>query len=375
MIYLDNAATTGRKPPEVLRAVNLALQNYSANPGRSGHKASQDAAAAVFRVREELSNFFGSEGAETVVFTQNCTQSINTVLKGVLQKGDHVVVSSLEHNAVMRPLYKMGVSFTAAHVDFDEEKTLENIEECIRPNTRMVFCTGASNVLGTLLPIEKIGQLCQRRGILFGVDAAQTAGVVPIDMKRDGIDYLCIAPHKGLYAPMGVGVLIARKPILNTLIEGGTGTESLSLKQPLDLPERLESGTVAVPAIMGIGAGLGFVKTLGIEKIRRHETALLQGFYDGLEKNEQVKLYTPRPDLHLCVPVLSFTMNGFSSGEVAEVFSRNGVAVRAGFHCAPTAHRQIGTEEEGTVRVSPAVFNRSYEMEKVLNLLKNMKKI
>lgn len=374
MIYLDNAATTGRKPPEVLRAVNLALQHYSANPGRSGHKASQDVSTAVYRVREELSEFFSSDGPETVVFTQNCTHSINTVLKGVLQKGDHAVVSSLEHNAVMRPLYKMGIPYTRARVETDQERTLQNFAESIRPNTRLIFCTAASNVLGTRLPIEKIGKLCRQKGILFGVDAAQTAGVVPINMQRDGIDYLCIAPHKGLYAPMGIGILIARKPIFNTLLEGGTGTESFSEKQPQMLPERLESGTVNVPAIFGIGGGLKFVKAQGVEKIARHETALLQGLYDGLAAMPNVRLYTPRPELETSAPVLSFTVNGFSSGEVADYLSRNSVAVRAGFHCAPTAHRQIGTEEEGTVRVSPAVFNRSYEIDKLLSLLKNIKK-
>ena len=233
MIYLDNAATTGKKPPEVIRAVDNALRIYSANPGRGGHKPSMSASAAVYSVRKKLADFFGASGPENVVFTMNCTHSINTVLKGVLKKGDHAVTSSLEHNAVVRPLVKTGAAFDVAAVSLtDDNLTLSEFERKIRPETRLVICTGASNVLGKTLPIGKIGALCRARGVLFAVDAAQTAGVLPINMREMNIDYLCIAPHKGLYAPMGVGVLICEQPIENTLIEGGTGTNSAETVQP-----------------------------------------------------------------------------------------------------------------------------------------------
>ncbi|MBR7071447.1 MAG: aminotransferase class V-fold PLP-dependent enzyme, partial [Clostridia bacterium] len=184
MIYLDNAATTGQKPPIVIRAVNMALHRFSANPGRGGYTASEETATAVFRARETVSGFFDSDGPETVVFTQNCTHSINTVLKGVLHKGDHIVVSSLEHNSVMRPLVKTGVSYDLAEVSENPQETVENFRQKIRPNTIMIFCTGASNVLGTVLPIHQIGELCREKGLLFGVDAAQIAGVLPISMKQ-----------------------------------------------------------------------------------------------------------------------------------------------------------------------------------------------
>ena len=257
MIYFDNAATTGIKPPSVVAAVKYALENLSANPGRSGHQASAKAAELVYKAREKVALFFGAEGAENVVFTLNCTHSANCILKGVLRRGDHVVVSSMEHNAVVRPLVKTGVSYSVAKVSLtDDGETLKSFAQSIKPNTRLIFCTGASNVTGKILRIQRIGELCRKRGILFAVDAAQTAGVLPIDMQKQNIDFLCVAPHKGLYAPMGTGILIARKNIINTVLEGGTGTNSLELKQPPDLPERLESGTLNLPGIAGISAGM-----------------------------------------------------------------------------------------------------------------------
>lgn len=285
MIYLDNAATTGKKPQSVINAVDSSLREYCANPGRSGHAVSMKTAAAVYNTRQELADFFGATGAENVVFTMNCTHSINCVIKGLLKAGDRVVTSSLEHNAVMRPLYKVGAAVDVAAVSLtDDNITLNNFERLIRPDTKLVICTGASNVLGKALPIVQIGALCRIRGVPFAVDAAQTAGVFPINMQKQDIDYLCIAPHKGLYAPMGIGVLICEKPLKNTILEGGTGTNSAELVQPDFLPERLESGTVNVPGIMGTAAGLKYVKKLGTEKIYSHEMALCGLLYTELEK-------------------------------------------------------------------------------------------
>ena len=364
MIYFDNAATTGRKPPEVLNAVSTALKSYSANPGRGGYKYSQKTADAVFEVRKKMADFFGTEGPENVVFTLNCTQSINTVLKGVLKKGDHIVVSSLEHNAVMRPLKKMGVLFSVAEVSLtDDTVTVQNFSKAIRPNTKMIFCTGGSNVIGKLLPIGKIGKIAREKRVLFGVDAAQTAGVIPINMKEMNIDYLCIAAHKGLYAPMGLGVLICRKGMPETLIEGGTGTNSLDFNQPSELPERLESGTVNVPAIIGLGAGLDFISKKGIKRLYGEEMKLIKYIYSGLSKNRNIELYTPPPELWIYAPVLSFNFNGIKSIETAKILDEKGIAVRAGYHCAPTAHKQIDTLSGGTVRVSVSAFNTLNEAE------------
>ena len=381
MIYFDNAATTAKKPDSVINAVASALKGYSANPGRGGYKYSAKTADAVYNVRQKLASFFGAEGPENVVFTLNCTHSINSVLKGVLKKGDHLVISSLEHNAVMRPLKKMGIQYSVAEVSLtDDSVTLENFSKAIKPNTKMVFCTGGSNVLGKLLPLGKIGTLCRDKRILFGVDAAQTAGVIPIDMKNMNIDYLCVAAHKGLYAPMGLGVLICRKGISDTLFEGGTGTNSLSFSQPLELPERLESGTVNVPAIIGVGAGVDFLKYKGVENLYREELKLIKFIYKSLAKIGNIILYTPEPQLFQYAPVLSLNFAGVSSVDAAKYLDKKNIAVRAGYHCAPMAHKQINTLSDGTVRVSLSAFNTMNEAEFFVrtvndeNLLKNFKK-
>lgn len=373
MVYLDNAATTGKKPQSVLNAVNTALREYCANPGRSGHAASMKTAAAVYNTREQTAEFFGATGAENVVFTLNCTHSINCVVKGLLRTGDHVVTSSLEHNAVMRPLYKVGAAVDIAAVSMtDDNITVSNFERLIRPDTRLVICTGASNVLGKTLPLAQIGALCKIRGVPFAVDGAQIAGVFPINMQNQGIDYLCIAPHKGLYAPMGIGVLICEKPIKNTLIEGGTGTNSAELVQPDFLPERLESGTINVPGIMGLAAGLKYVKTLGTEKIYGHEMSLCETLYSELGKNPKIKLYAPKPTYGGWAPLVAFNVEGRTSGETARYLNSKGICVRAGLHCAPTAHRLMGTIENGAVRAAPATFNTAADIKALTSALKSI---
>ena len=373
MIYFDNAATTGKKPSGVIRAVESALKELSSNPGRSGHIPSLKAADAVYSVREKTAEYFGASGAENVVFTLNCTHSINCVIKGVLNKGEHAVTSSLEHNSVIRPLVKEGTPFDTAYVSLtDDRETLREFERKIRPNTRLVICTGASNVLGKTLPIAEIGALCRDRGVLFAVDAAQIAGVMPINMREMNIDYLCVAPHKGLYAPMGIGVLICEKPIENTIIEGGTGTNSAELVQPESLPERLESGTVNVPEIMGLSAGIDYVKGIGIKKIYTHEMKLIRYLYRELSKIDRVQLYAPEPKDYAYAPVLSFNVYGKTSAEVSQYLNGKGIAVRGGLHCAPLAHRQIGTLERGAVRISVAAFNTSAEAASLIKAIKQM---
>ncbi|MBR7133076.1 MAG: aminotransferase class V-fold PLP-dependent enzyme [Clostridia bacterium] len=381
MIYFDNAATTGKKPKAVIKAVETALLEYSANPGRSGHTLSVRAADTVYRVREKTAEFFGASGPENIVFTLNCTHSINCVLKGLLRQGDHAVISSMEHNAVMRPLKKIGIPFDIAEVSLEnDDETLKELAKKIKPNTKLVFCTGASNVCGKILPLRQIGELCRKRGVLFGVDAAQIAGVVPINIKQMKIDFLCIAPHKGLYAPMGVGILICERPLPNTVLEGGTGTNSADLFQPQLLPERHESGTLNLPGIMGIGAGIDYVKQLGTEKISNHETGIIKTVYFGLRNNPEAVLYTPEPFVNSYAPVLSFNISGVPSGVTANLLAENGIAVRGGLHCAPMAHRQLNTLDTGTVRLSTATFNTYSEAEAFLrlvnsqNFLKKLKK-
>jgi selenocysteine lyase/cysteine desulfurase len=252
-----------------------------------------------------------------------------------------------------------------------DDETVENFKRLIKPNTKLVFCMGASNVWGKILPIEKIGKLCREKGILFAVDGAQTSGVIPIDMKKQNIDFLCIAPHKGLYAPMGIGVLLARKNLPETIIEGGTGTNSLELYQPLQLPERLESGTLNVPAILGISAGLDYISKIGINRLYERELSLIIKLYNELKKMPQIILYTPLPLLNSYAPLLSFNLKEVDSSAVANLLSQNNIAVRGGLHCSPFAHRQMSTENIGAVRVSVASFNNSAEIDTFLGVLRS----
>jgi len=364
MIYLDNAATTSPKPQRVIKAVADALTNKSANPGRSGHSLSQSAAVTVYETRKKAADFFNAPSAENVIFTPNCTTSINFVLKGLLKRGDRVLTSSLEHNAVIRPLTTLknyGIEYDVFEADIDDpEITYKNFVNSVKKDTKMVICTHASNVTGTLLPIRKIGAYCKDKGIIFAVDAAQSAGVINIDIKDMGIDYLCVAAHKGLYAPMGTGLLIVASTPPATVIEGGTGTESINLNQPKDLPERYESGTVNLPGIAGIGAGIDFVNEKGIDRIRNHEIKLIKLAHSRLNKISGVRLYTHQYDNK--APVLSFNISGINSVAVANELNRYSVAVRAGLHCAPFAHKRLGTIDCGTVRLAPSVFTSEQDI-------------
>lgn len=379
MIYFDNAATSGKKPENVRMAVNRALRELSVNPGRGGYTQSQKAAEEMYLCRTKIKEMFCCDDETQVVFCPSCTSAINYVLKGVLNRGDHLLISSMEHNAVARPalsLKKAGVQVDVAEVIFgDDEATVRSFVNKIRPNTKMIFCTHASNVNGQLLPIAALGAFCKKEGIMFGVDAAQSGGVLPIDMQNMQIDYLCIAPHKGLLAPTGTGVLIARKPISKTILEGGTGTESLRLTQPESLPERLESGTVNLPGILGISAGIDFINRNGLENLFRHEMEVHKALYNGISKISGARIYSPDPYKTLCTPVLSFNMDGASSEETASYLAKYDVAVRAGLHCAPLAHQRLGTIDSGAVRLSSGWFNTKAEAGKVVNLLKNMQNL
>lgn len=378
MIYLDNAATTGKKPDSVIKAVEHALRSLSVNPGRGGYELSQQCAEMVYECRKKVCKLFNCEREDRVIFTKNCTESINIVLKGVLKPNDHVITSSMEHNAVARPLYKLaknGVEVDYAEVIFnDMDATVRSFERLIKSNTKMIICTHASNVTGEVMPIEALGKLCREKNILFAVDAAQTAGIIPIDMKKLNIDYLCIASHKGLYAPMGTGILVARGEIIDTITEGGTGTDSLSTAQPRDLPEMLESGTINVPGIAGISAGIDFVTSKGIENIYNHELKLAAYLYNKLHNIGGLTVYSPYPKYMETVPTISFNINGMASSDVAQILSDMGIAVRAGLHCAPLAHNRIGTLDIGTVRVCFSVFSTMNEIDMFVNSIYKIKR-
>ncbi|MBE6828353.1 MAG: aminotransferase class V-fold PLP-dependent enzyme [Ruminococcaceae bacterium] len=373
MIYFDNSATTFPKPEAVQRSVLNSIKNFSANPGRAGHTLAVRTAEEVFDTRQKAAAFFGAESEENVIFTQNCTAALNFVIKGLAKKNSHFVVSSLEHNAVLRPLERLKreglCDYSIAEVKLSDDETAESFKSKIRDNTVAVVCTAASNVFGKRLPLKMLSELCKSKGIVFAVDGAQCAGITDLNCKKDGIDFLCIAAHKGLYAPMGIGMLIINSDrLLNTLIEGGTGTQSESLLQPEFLPERFESGTLSVPLISGLKAGVEFTGRQGVGRIFEHEDRIIKYIFSEMLSMKNVLLYTNVFSAQESfVPILSFNIKGRSSEETAALLSEKGICVRAGFHCAFLAHRHYRTDKTGTVRISPSVFTEKKDVKYLLN--------
>jgi len=378
MIYFDNAATTFPKPREVINEVNKAFSLYGANPGRSGHDMSMQTAMAVYSARETLNAFFDGFGSEYVSFTANCTESLNMAIKGILKKGDHVIISSLEHNSVLRPVVKLAemniITFSVFSVTPNEEETLNNLKKEIRSNTKLIITTAVSNVFGDILPIEKIGGIAKENNILYMVDGAQGAGVIPIKMKQSGINCLCIPGHKSLYGPMGVGVVLHDGSIKETIIEGGTGTESFNFSQPVAFPERLESGTLNVPAICGLKKGVEITSSYGVKNIFNEESDLIELLFNELSSIRNIILYKSEYDRKTQAPLLSFNVKNMHSEEVSALLNRESVAVRGGFHCSPLAHKTYGTEMTGAVRVSPSRFNTKKDVKYVINLLQKIAK-
>ena len=363
MIYLDNAATTYPKPQSVIRAVSGSV--LGANPGRGGYEYAMRSAENVYKCRVKAARFFGVSDPRNIVFTSGCTMSINMVIKGLLKSGDHVVVSDMEHNAVMRPLTALsrsGISYTAAAVGDNDEETLSNFRNALNEKTKLVISTQISNVWGNRIPVERITALCHEYGIPIMVDAAQSAGVVKINMSESGFDYICAPAHKGLYGVMGTGILAIRDPsTLRTIIQGGTGSDSLLPTQPERAPDKFESGTPNYVGINALSAGIDFVNGIGEDRIRRHETELLTSIYSEFERSKKIKLYTPRPS-EKSGGVLSFNVEGRTAEETAQFLNSRGIAVRAGLHCAPFAHKHYGTENIGTVRIAPSYFTTNNEI-------------
>lgn len=379
MIYFDNAATTYPKPESVRRAAAEAIVRYGGNPGRSGHKMSIAASEAVYSVREKAGKFFGAE-PENVIFTANCTESLNMAIKGLaeqeLREGRpfHVIISSLEHNSVFRPVHeltKRGLSYSIAEVSADDTVTVNNFEALIKPHTKAVICTLGSNVTGQLLPYERIGAMCRRRHICFVGDGAQVCGVVPIDMKRDNINILCMPGHKGLYGISGTGLLITdgQYPIYH-ILEGGTGSTSLEAEQTPFLPEELESGTVNTVGIVTVGAGIDFIGKTGAERIHSRESALCDRLINELDGESRVRIY--RRERCSYLPIVLFNVEGIAPEEAAAYLNDAGFALRGGLHCSGLAHRSIGTLPDGGVRFSPSVFNTPAQTHMLANAVKKL---
>jgi cysteine desulfurase / selenocysteine lyase len=369
MIYFDNAATSWPKPLQVKEAMVKFMDEVGANPGRSGHFRSIEAARIVFETREALSDLFHVKDSSRIVFTLNATESINLALKGLLKPGDHVITSSMEHNSVMRPLRdleKKGVELTI--IPCSQEGMLDpgEVKRKIQTNTRMIVLNHASNVTGTLLPIQEVGKIARAHDLLFLVDAAQSAGSYPLDVEKDGIDLLAFTGHKSLYGPQGTGGLVVGERInekeMIPLKQGGTGSRSEFEEQPDFLPDCFESGTPNGVGLAGLLAGVQFVLGKGVEQIRQNEMALVNKFIRGLGNIPQVKLYGPeRQEDRISTLSLNIAHLSPSNGAL-RLEKEFGILCRPGLHCAPAAHHTLGTFPEGTIRFGLSVFNTEAEV-------------
>ena len=374
-VYLDNAATSWPKPEAVYQAVDHFIREIGATPGRGGHRQEEQAQQIADETREALAQLFHAPDPQGVAFTLNATQAINMALKGLLRPGDHVITSSIEHNAMWRPLKaleKRGVEVTAAPCAPDGALDPAGVEAAIRPQTRLIAMLHASNVLGTLLPIAEVGEIAHRHGTLLLVDAAQTAGAYPIDMQAMGIDLLAFAGHKGTYGPHGTGGLVVRPGIeLETWVEGGSGVLSRPDTMPEELPMRLEAGTQNAAGLAGLLAGVRFVLEQGVERIRAHEMALAGRLIERLRAIPGLAILGP-VDPQQRTAVVAITVEDYLPDQLAAVLDKVfNVATRAGLHCAPQAHSVAGTLECGALRFSPGYFNTAEEIDYAADSLQN----
>lgn len=372
MIYFDNAATSYPKPESVYQRIDYILRHIGGNPGSSGHRMAIDASRVIFEARESAARLFNIQNAERIAFTKNATEAINAAFKGILKAGDHVITTSIEHNAVVKPLKRLekeGVNVTRVKADKEGLVRIEDIEKALTKETRLVSVVHASNVFGAILPVEEIGRMCRKKGILFMIDAAQTAGTMPIDIELLNVDIFCATGHKSLFGPQGTGLLYVREGIEPLpLIDGGIGEDDEVKK----MPERFEAGTMNTPGIGGLGAGIEFLLKEGIGKIRQYEEGLIKQILDGLRSIKAVKILGPLDEKkRTCL--VSFTMGGKEPSDVGyRLDNEFGIMTRCGLHCAPYAHKAAGTYPSGAVRVSPGYFNTHNEIEEFLRAVREI---
>lgn len=376
MIYVDNAATTWPKPNSVYRAVTDCMEKYGANPGRSGHKMAIQAGQLLLYAREMLCGIFHLKDPFQIIFTYNCTDSLNLAIKGSVAPGDHVVTTSLEHNAVARPLKEMekqGLELTIVQCSQEGILDPDDIRKAIKPNTRLIVTTHASNVIGTILPIEEIGKIARGHGIPYLVDAAQTAGTLPIDLSKLPVDMMAFPGHKGLLGPQGTGGLYIHPDVkLRQIREGGTGSMSESVYQPDFLPDKYESGTMNTPGIAGLGAGAEYIIKEGQARLLSHERRLEKLFIEALSHINGIKIYGPA-DLNSRTGIVALNIRDKDSSEVANLLDeRYDVAIRGSLHCAPLAHETIGTLRHGAVRFSFGIFNTLDEVKRCIQALEEI---
>lgn len=372
MIYLDNAATSYPKPESVYQRIEHVLRHIGGNPGRSGHRMALDASRVVFETRESAGRLFNIKDASRIAWTKNATEAINIALKGILNPGDHVVTTSIEHNAVVRPLKRLekeGVKVTRVKADKDGWVSPADIENAITKHTKLVSVVHASNLFGAILSIGEIGAICRKKNVLFMIDAAQTAGAMPIDIEALNVDIFAATGHKSLFGPQGTGLLYVKQGIEPLpLIDGGTAEDN----DMLEIPDRLESGTMNTPGIGGLGAGIDFLLKEGVEKIRTHEEGLIRQILDGLKGINRIKIIGPL-DENKRTCLVSFNIEGKEPSDIGHRLDNEfGIMLRCGLHCAPHAHKSAGTYPSGAVRVSPGYFNTEKEIEEFLKAVREI---
>lgn len=376
MIYLDNAATSHPKPESVYEAVDYAVRHVSANPGRSGHSMAIAADRLIYEARETVARLFGIRHPERIIFTPNATSALNLAMKGLVRPGAHCITTTMEHNSVTRPLrFLAGAGAEVDKVQTSPEGVLDpsDIAAAIKENTKLVVMTHASNVIGTITPVAEVTKLAHARGVPVLLDAAQTAGAVPIDVEAMGIDLLACPGHKCLFGPQGTGFLYISPDIdLRPILFGGTGSRSDMELMPEFLPDRFEAGTLNTPGIAGLSAGVTYVMERGVDSIRAHESALVGRLIDGLSSIPCVHVYGVR-DANLRASVVSFNVDGLDSAEVGNRLAfDHDIAVRVGIHCAPDAHKTMGSFPGGAARMSPGLFNTEAEIDAAVDAVREI---
>ena len=375
MIYFDNAATTMRKPEVVVQAVTEAMCTMG-NAGRGVHDAALDASRIIFDTRMRLAEFFHAESPTQIVFTMNSTESLNIAIKGILEAGDHVITTALEHNSVLRPLYEMeekGVELTIFPSDKQGRICYEDFEKHIKANTRAIICTHGSNLTGNLVDIDRVGAIAKAHGILFVVDASQTAGVFPIDVQEMNIDILCFTGHKGLLGPQGTGGMYVREGLkVKPLLSGGSGVQTYSKNHPAQMPTALEAGTLNAHGLAGLRAAIGYLQSIGIDTIRKKEQELMWYFYGQVKEIPGVKIYGDFSQQERCA-IVTLNLWEYDSSEVSDaLFMNYGISTRPGAHCAPLMHQALGTVEQGAVRFSFSHYNTKEEVDQVVEALREL---
>ena len=375
MIYMDNAATTMHKPQAVIDAVVAAMSSMG-NAGRGANEASLSASRVIYDTRDKLCRFFGGENPRQIVFTNNSTESLNIAVKGLLNPGDHVITTMLEHNSVLRPLYEMekkGVKLTIIKSNEKGNFELKDMEDAVLPETRMIICTNGSNLTGNYIDIEKVGKMAHAHGLLFVVDASQTAGVFPIDVQKMHIDVLCFTGHKGLLGPQGTGGMYVREGLfIRPLKSGGSGVQTYSKEHPAEMPTALESGTLNGHGIAGLNAAVDYINEVGIDTIRRKEQGFMKRFYQGIKDIPGVKLYGDFTDFNRCA-IVTLNIGDYDSSEVSdELLTQYGISTRPGGHCAPLMHEALGTVEQGAVRFSFSHYNTDEEVDTAIEAVREL---